>query len=29
MLLGALIVLWLGTAVLTAAVAVYEFNFGP
>jgi hypothetical protein len=29
MLLSALIVLWLGTAVLMAAVTVYDFNFGP
>ena len=28
MLLSALIVLWLGTAALMAAVAVYDYNFG-
>jgi len=29
MLLSVLIVLWLGTAVLMAAVTVYDFYFGP
>jgi hypothetical protein len=29
MLLSALIVIWLGTAALMAAVKVYDFNFGP
>jgi hypothetical protein len=28
MFLSALIMIWLGTAALIAAVAVYEYNFG-